>query len=905
MKTVRMSLVAAGLVVITALPALAKDLINFEKFTLDNGLRVVVHEDRKAPIVAVSVWYHVGSKNEPRGKTGFAHLFEHLMFKGTENFKGEIFETFRNVGGTNMNGTTWLDRTNYYETVPTPALDVALWYESDRMGHLLGAVTQKWLDDERGVVQNEKRQGEGQPYGTMGSRMSEGLFPESHPYHHSTIGSMADLDGASLEDVKGWFKQYYGAANALVVLSGDIDAAQARPLMEKYFGDIAAGPPLHRMKANIPVRVHNTREEMTDNVSQTVFDRSWIVPGRTTQDKSLLDMVGQILSQGKNSRLYKALVEEGKLVTSVNASVEAHELASVFSISATLRGGVEVSEAEQAVEKILAEFLKKGPTRKEVAKIKSDVEASMITGLESVSRKGNMLAQGALYAGDPAFYAQDIKWTQEATQKDIQKVAQKWLTTGYHQVTVYPFGKHKVTKGLADRSKMPAVKNDLVLDLPDMREAVLSNGMKVVLAQRHNVPMLTMNMVFNNAGSNADQGIKSGTADLTYALMNDGPAGMSASDYTEKVENLHVKISLNAGKHHAAARFRALKKNLRPSLELWAEVLRDPAFRTDDLDRWRVNALQGYARSKNSPRTMAGNAMAAALYPKGHPYATQWNEEELINNLGLGDVKAFHKNLRPDIATLFVVGDTTMAELVVQLEKTFGDWKAPKAAPATVRPIEDVVVPRKPRFILVNRPGPQTTMQAGRLVVATKHVDSRPLDAANSIFGGGLAARIGANLRVDKGWSYGAGSGVRAGLEQRIWRLSTSVQTDKTAQSVVESIKELNLLIGDKPGTQKELDLFIKGRTLSLPGRYERASAVLGTMVNSAAYGRPYDWAEGSKERLEAITLEETNRMARKYFKPENLTWVLVGDLASFEQRLRDLKLGDVEVWDVDGHRIR
>ncbi|MDQ7077275.1 MAG: pitrilysin family protein [Robiginitomaculum sp.] len=286
-------------VLTTSALAQAPDInVAYEQFTLPNGLRVVVHEDHKAPIVAVSIWYHVGSKDEPNGKTGFAHLFEHLMFNGSENHPGEFFEPFEQVGATGMNGTTWLDRTNYFETVPTPALDMALWMESDRMGHLLGAIDQDTLDEQRGVVQNEKRQGDNQPYGMAQYRLQYGVFPEGHPYHHSTIGSMADLDAASLDDVKGWFNEYYGAANTVLVLAGDIDAKTAREKVAKYFGDIKAGPPLPHLKSWVPVKAENKHEVIMDQVPQARIYRQWAVPGRSTKDKAMLDLAASILGVG-------------------------------------------------------------------------------------------------------------------------------------------------------------------------------------------------------------------------------------------------------------------------------------------------------------------------------------------------------------------------------------------------------------------------------------------------------------------------------------------------------------------------------------------------------------------------------------------------------------------------------
>ena len=355
--------------------------IPYEKFTLDNGLRVIVHEDRKAPVVSVSVWYHVGSKDEPKGQTGFAHLFEHLMFNGSENYDDEFFKPFDAVGATNMNGTTWFDRTNYFQNVPTPALEMALWMESDRMGHLLGAVTQEKLDNQIGVVQNEKRQGDNAPYGLVEYRQLEGLFPVGHPYRHSTIGSLEDLSAASLDDVKNWFREYYGAANTVIVLAGDIDAETARPLMEKYFGDIGAGPALKQHKAWVPTRINNTVEEMIDpKAPQVRIYRTWAVAPRTDFDAAELVLTADVLGGGKNSRLYQALVYENQLAVSVEANMQPFELASQFGLEVTLKPDVDEAKAVRLIDEVVAKYLAEGPTGDELKRVKTRIIANQIRG---------------------------------------------------------------------------------------------------------------------------------------------------------------------------------------------------------------------------------------------------------------------------------------------------------------------------------------------------------------------------------------------------------------------------------------------------------------------------------------------------------------------------------------------
>ncbi|MCA8894057.1 MAG: insulinase family protein, partial [Amphiplicatus sp.] len=382
-----------------------------EQFTLENGLRVVVHEDRKAPLVAVSVWYHVGSKDEPEGKTGFAHLFEHLMFNGSENYDGEWFLPFDEVGATDVNGNTWFDRTAYFETVPTTALDRALWLESDRMGHLLGAVTQEVLDNQRGVVQNEKRQGDNQPYGRSEYSVLAGLLPAGHPYSHSAIGSMDDLNAASLETVKEWFQTYYGASNAVLVLSGDIDANTAKPLVEKYFGDIPSGPPLTRAKANAPKLETNKFEIMYDRVPQPRVDRNWVAPPRTSRDAVMLELAAQVLGGGKTSRLFQRLVYNLELATSASASMQDQELMSFYSVTVDAKPEADLDRVKHEMGAVIDDFLLKGPTKAELDRAKTSLKADILRSLEKVGGFGGKavtLAQGALYADDPGFILKQL-----------------------------------------------------------------------------------------------------------------------------------------------------------------------------------------------------------------------------------------------------------------------------------------------------------------------------------------------------------------------------------------------------------------------------------------------------------------------------------------------------------------
>jgi zinc protease len=415
--------------------------IPYESFTLPNGLRVIVHTDRKAPIVAVSVWYHIGSKDEPAGKTGFAHLFEHLMFGGSENNRGSYIKTLEGIGATQLNGTTWFDRTNYFQNVPTPALPLALYYESDRMGHLLGAVTQEQLDVQRGVVQNEKRQGDNDPLGLTEYAKLKAMFPAGHPYQHSTIGSMADLDAASMADVRGWFTANYGPNNAVLVLAGDIDAATARPMVEKFFGDIPAGPVVERRPAPVPVWTTTRTETMYDQIPTPQLERNWVVPGRLQADATAVDIALTILAGGNSSRLYNELVRDRKLAVSVNGGIQPFEKLSMANIAVTLATGADPRAVEAIIDRAVADFIKTGPTADEVNRVVTRNVTGTIRGLENVGGFGGKavtLAEGAVYAGDPDFYKKELANYGAATPASVQAAARTWLARGDYRLTVLP-----------------------------------------------------------------------------------------------------------------------------------------------------------------------------------------------------------------------------------------------------------------------------------------------------------------------------------------------------------------------------------------------------------------------------------------------------------------------------------
>ena len=909
------------------IPALA-----YTRFSLPNGLTVVVHEDHKAPVVAVSVWYHVGSSYEPAGRTGFAHLFEHLMFQGSENHRDEYFKPFELAGSTDQNGTTWLDRTNYFETVPTSALDMALWMESDRMGHLLGAIGQPQLDEQRGVVQNEKRQGENQPYGRADELILAEAFPANHPYHHDTIGSMKDLDAASLADVKQWFRDYYGAANTVVVLAGDITPALARQKMLKYFGDIAAGPQVPRPQPWVAPRDSSTSGRMTDNVAQTRIYREWNVPGRGTRDDNLLQLAAAVLGGSKTSRLYQRLVYRDKLADSVSVDLQQHVLASMFQLQVDVKKGVDPRKVDAAIADEWQAFLKHGPSADELARVKTETRAAFVRGMERVNTQALILAEGQLYQGDPAAYLKDFNQLMAATPASVAAAARQWLARGDYTLTVVPGkvedtdtasvagraaiagapapvlsprGDYRTVASEVDRSKgVPRVSRFPDLSFPALQRGKLANGVEVILAERHGVPAVQLQLLFD-AGYAADQGRGLGTSSFTMSMLDEGSEDLDSVEIAKRKQRLGALITSGCGLDYCHATLNALDDQLTPSLALFADIVRQPAFREMDVARVRGQWLAGIAQEKSKPVGIALRTLPPLLYGKGHAYAipfTGSGTEASISALTAADMRRFMTDyIRPDNMQILVAGDTTLAQIVPRLNAVFGDWKAPASA-VPRKNIGKVAPPEQARVYLVDRPGAQQSLiLAGSLAPSTEAPNNLQIQTMNGAFGGTFTSRLNMNLREDKHWAYGAFSFLQNAVGQRPFMLYAPVQTDKTSPAIAEMLKEARGVIGDKPLRAQEISKVRLGDVRSMPGQYQTTSAVLGAMQGIALYHRPDDYVQTLKSRIEAQSDASVEAAAREIIHPGQLTWVIVGDLAKIEAPIRALRLGPVQVLDADG----
>ncbi len=900
--------------------ALVKDVsIPYSTFTLKNGLRVIVHEDHKAPVVAVSVWYHVGSKDEPAGRTGFAHLFEHLMFGGSEHSDTSWFGPMQAMGATALNGTTNFDRTNYFETVPKGALERTLFLESDRMGHLLPAVTQAKLDIQRGVVQNEKRGDDNEPGGLLQYSIQQTLFPASNPYHHTVIGSMGDLDQASLEVVKNWFRTHYGPNNAVLALAGDITPAEARTLVEKYFGEIPAGPKSTPAAATVPTLPAKVTKTFHDEVANTTIYRMWAVPGITGKDSNALDLTASILGGLASSRLDNALVRDKKTAVAVSADLEPYERIGEFSVQATVKPGVEPKLVGEQVDAIIAGFIKNGPTPDELRRAKTQDISATISGLESVTGKAMTLARGAVFANDPGFYKKDLNEEASLTPAQVQAAAKKWLSRpvfaftlepgkrdpyeesklagdtagkgGGAQVTAAPKSAAATATAGVDRSQLPPVGQTADLKFPTVQHATLSNGIPVLFAQRSSVPIVRVSIVFD-AGNASDPKNALGTQAFMLGMLDEGTDKYDSADIAKAKENLGASITAAPSMDRSSVYLSALKPNLPQSLDLMADIVRHPAFAPAEVSRVRNQQLGAIAGGAEQPVGMALRTLPPILYGPAHPYGVPFTgsgDPAAVAKLSSADLTSFHDSwLRPDAATIFVVGDTTLNEVMPLLEKSFGDWRA--SGPKPTKNFSVPIAPQAQKILLLDRPNtPQSLIFGGEIMPVSGTDDLVALIEANDVLGGAFLSRLNSDLRETKHWSYGVQGFISRVQHQVPYLIYAPVQTDQTGPSIAAMRADMNAFLSGKGVTSEELTRTISGATRELPGQFETTAAVMSGMQSNVLYHRPDNYYETLASRYRSLTAAQLDAAAKAAIDPGKLTWVVIGDAAKVKPQLDPL----------------
>ncbi|HUE79616.1 MAG TPA: pitrilysin family protein [Sphingomicrobium sp.] len=872
-------------------------------FVLPNGLTLVVHEDHSAPLVAVNIWYHVGSKNEPQGKSGFAHLFEHLMFNGSENFNDDFFKATQRIGATSQNGTTSWDRTNYYQTVPKAALDSILWLESDRMGHLLGAIDKAKLDEQRSVVKNEKRQGDNRPYAKAWDLIIRATTPVGHPYAHSTIGSMEDLEAASLEDVQEWFKTYYGPSNAVLVLSGDITPQEAKAKVEKYFGDIAPGTPVSQPKSWIVQIPATIRETAYDRVAQPRLYQVWNISDYSSSDTDYLQFLSYLLAGDKNARLYKRLVLDDQFATAVSAEVMNREIGGQFLITAAAKPGQNLSTIEAIVDEELGKLLKSGPTAAEMARIRTSTLASYVRSLESISTKAAVLAESQTYLGDANGWKPSFQRFRDATPAQVKDAGARWLKGGSYILNILPFGDLTAAAVGADRSAMPMPGSAVPASFPAVERSTLANGLKLVVARRTGVPVVNFTTLFDTGTAPDFANLSPALGSVALNMLDEATTSRSGEQLVSELASVGATLQTGGGGETSTVSLSALKSTIPSALKLYADVILNPAIRQEDLDRIKAQSVAGIASRKQDPSQLAGRLLPKLLFGDNHAYGRITNEAS-VNALGRDNLRSFHARwFAPNNATLIVTGDTSLAEVKPLVEKAFASWKA-GGKTQTIAPTSSG--PDRPIVYLVDKPGtPQTVIKAAVVAPPRSEGDEIARKAFNTAFGGSFTSRLNMKLREEKGWAYGASSGITGGRGSQLFSAGASVQADKTAESMSEISAALKAILSDRKVDAAELAAAKDSMILGLSSAWSTANGIGQYVADQAVYRLGDDYYGRYTHLVTAQTPGNVNAAAAEVLANRPITWLIVGDRSKIEGPIRALGLGEVRVIDADGNPVR
>jgi zinc protease len=890
------------ILILTACAASAQDLpeLQFEKYTLDNGLQVILHEDHTIPMAAVSVWYHVGSKNEKPGRTGFAHLFEHMMFQGSENHDMDYFMPLQKIGA-QVNGSTNKDRTNYWENVPSDQLKMALFLEADRMGFLLPAMTQEKLDNQRDVVKNEKRQSENRPYAKARQLLLEMMFPEGNPYRWTVIGSMDDLSAASKEDVSEFFKLYYAPNNASLCVAGDFDPAEVKQWIEEYFGTIPPGQPVNRLTGWIPTLDGERRAIAEDAVELPRLYMQWHTPGWYQPGDAEFDLLAGILGSGKTSRLYQTLVYDLQIAQDVRVGQSSRELSGVFGITATAAPGHDLAELEEVIDHELAQLLKKGVTKKEVELAVTRFEAGFVRGLQRVGGfggKADRLNRYNVYTGAPGYLEQDLGRYRQASAKSVNEWTTRFIDLEHRAVLqVIPQGSLKEADVAVERGELPGSTGEMEFIPPAIQTATLDNGLKLYLVEKHELPLVEVRLSVMR-GWASDPADKPGTAALTADLLDEGAGGLDALKISETTEALGARLNTGSFFDGSFVSLNVLKSQLKPGMDLMSKVALEPAFPEAEFERIRQNYLGRQQQESRQPRQQALKEFQKRVFGEGHPYAQPFSgsgTKESLSVLTRDDLLAFHQTyFHPGNAAVVLVGDLDMDQAMASVTEAFGGW-APGTAPVTEVP--SIIAYSGPRIVVIDKPGAeQSYIVGGYSGMSRKDSAYQTFQVANTAFGGQFASRINLNLREDKGYTYGVRSQMVSFREGGVFLMTAPVETPATRPSVEELIGEMSDIRDPRPLSDTELVDSKNRLIMGFPQQFQTFGGVAGSLGNILLNDLPLDDWQTFGSRVDGMDASDVAEVIKSSIDPERVIWVIVGDWEVIGEDLKALDLGEIEV---------
>ncbi|WP_267351921.1 pitrilysin family protein [Sphingomonas sp. GM_Shp_2] len=885
--------------------------IAYQEFTLPNGLRVLVHTDATAPDVYVGIWYDVGSKHEPVGRSGFAHLFEHLMFNGSENVPGDYMAPLASIGA-QVNGSTSSDRTNYYQVVPAPALDRALFMESDRMGHLLGALNQATLDEQRGVVQNEKRQGANSPSSIVPDMARLVMFPSEHPYDHSIIGSMKDLNAATLDDVGAFFKAHYGPNNATLMLAGNIDVATAKQLVTKYFGDIPAGPRNVRPTVEATPLTKTIKQTVTAPINRTMIVRQWRVPGTYSDDALALDGATIGLTGSIETPFYKHLVLDEKLFDSVQVANSTLMHGGTFAITGWVREGVDPKVAAAALDREFAKFLKDGPTEQGLLEWVAGHSYGTVRGLETSTSRGEQMGETLSAYGDPLAFKRNLRFYADLTPAAVRAASKRWLDKPRWELVVSPGPRVTLPEdagidgtpvaqqttpqapkpapaatpaaqpvATGNRGPLPAVGPVKDIPFPAIEHATLANGMPVTYARVQSIPYTSVNIKIQG-GSLHEAADEAGTMSTMYSMLGTGFGNMDERAIRERTRLLGVSLSASGGQDDSGIGIDAPDANLVPALDLLRTIVTAPTFPQEPIDRWQRQSIEGLKGAKVSANRLI-NETLLPLIDAGSPYnrdAMQGDAARIRRTDRNALLAAYRRWVRPEGAKLFVASGKPLAELLPLLNASIGTWKS-TTSPTPLPKVEYRPQPATPQIVLIDLPGAvQATIEGGQRVTVDDQPPIEALALGERVLGEGFTSRINMNLREDKHWAYGASGGFDRRPYSSRYTVNTTVQQDKAGPAIAELTKEIRRIVGNEPITTAEFDAVQTAVLGQQSNRSLNRYMVLNTMQWLDKYNQPGSFASESGKRIRAVTVDEANAALKSQLDPSKWVWAVTGNAA-------------------------
>lgn len=901
--------------------------IPYEKYSLDNGLDVILHQDHSDPIVALAILYHVGSNREDEGRTGFAHLFEHIMFQRSENIpEDQFFKIIQDAGGT-LNGGTGNDATTYYEVVPKNAMEKILWMESDRMGFLTNTITEKTFQIQQNVVQNEKRQSvDNAPYGHVSEVVAKNLYPEGHPYSWTVIGEMEDLFNATLDDVKAFHARFYVPNNATLVLSGDFELEDAKQLIEKYFGEIPRGADMDDPKP-WNIKLDETKKLYhEDNFARAPQLRMvWPTVEQFTNDAYALDYLGQLLSSGKKAPLYNVLVKEKKLTSSARAYNSSQEITGTFGLSVTANDGVSLKEVEEAVFEAFERFEKDGFTDQDLERLKAGMETGFYSGISSILGKSFQLAQYNEYAGSPDYYKQDIERMKEVTKADILRVYEKYIKGKPYLATSFvPRGQADLvadgsinagvveediqtatqveitdegddmdyprTPSAFDRSVMPTDGPDPEITIPTIWTDQLANGMKIYGIEHTELPLVQFNITIKG-GHLLEPMDKAGTASLMAQLMNEGTKNKTPQELEEAIELLGAGIRIGAGSTSVNISASCLTRNFEATLALLEEMLLEPRWDEEEFELAKIRTQNGLRRQKASPTSLASEQFQKLVYGEDHIFSVgSSGTEESLAGITIDDLKAFYEqNISPSVASFHIAGKIDKEQVVSALASINEKWSAREVSfPSYQMP----PAPGKSQVWVLDVPGAkQSVIQIGCPGPLRTDPDYFAATVMNDKLGGSFNGWVNLVLREEKGYTYGARTSFSGNEVAGTFTASSQVRSSATLESV-EIFRDL--MAKYREGlSQEDIDFTRNSLLKSYARRYETLGALNGMLQEISTYNLPADFARTEQQIIRNMTVEQHKELAQKYIDPTRMYYVIAGDAATQADPLKSLGFGN------------